>query len=70
MENMMKSTCGELNLLMKNAARRRFTQEIAAPKLVKTTEFKSNQHELLHITAESLVEGSNKSPEDCKDALE
>lgn len=34
-------------------------------KLVKTTEFKSNHHELLHITADSY-----KSPEDCKDALE
>lgn len=37
------------------------------PELKKTTDFKSNQHEL---QAESLIEDSNKSPDECKDALE
>lgn len=38
-------------------------------KLEKTSDFKSTQHELLDIKAESSVEDSTKSPEECKDAL-
>ncbi|XP_038881451.1 uncharacterized protein LOC120072973 [Benincasa hispida] len=40
---------------------------LGEPGLEKITDFKGNQHELL---AESLIEDSNKSPEECKDALE
>ncbi|KAG7028867.1 hypothetical protein SDJN02_10049, partial [Cucurbita argyrosperma subsp. argyrosperma] len=39
------------------------------PKPEKTSDFKSTQHELLNIKAESFTEDSNKSPEECKDAL-
>ncbi|XP_022975417.1 uncharacterized protein LOC111474732 [Cucurbita maxima] len=39
------------------------------PKPEKTSDFKSTQHELLNIKAESFIEDSNKSPEECKDAL-
>ena len=39
------------------------------PKPEKTSDFKSTQHELLNIKAESFIEDSNKFPEECKDAL-